>query len=146
MNRTKSFFIPLIATAVCIAIAYLAPLYYRSDLYTGVRTVTNPDNDVNILAVAFILGICVFLKYLLYDWLGRKLLKRSPSIYLKAKAMFWSVYSLALAIDILAIFSSSKPAVDSGFAIFGLILYSPPLLLVGLLFMCVAAFFSRKRA
>jgi hypothetical protein len=142
MHRLKSFIIPILATAAFGAIAYLAPLYYRSNAYTGIRDVTNPDRSIDMLTVVFILGICVFLKYLIYDWLGRRLLKRNPAIYFVA--MFWAFYALALAIDAFAIFSATKPAVDSGFAIFGIILYSPPLLLIGLLLMGVVAFLRKK--
>jgi hypothetical protein len=140
----KSLIIPVLASVLILLLTYVAPIYYASYLYTGTSSsepILSYNDDINFLAVFFFLGIGIFLKYFVYDLIGRRITNNNSIATLKA--IFWIFYLLALGIDFYSVFVSSKPISDAGFAALAIFMYTPPILILSLIVVAVSKLFTK---
>lgn len=126
----KSLILPTIIALLVFPLTLLFDwYYYDSGWYAGDIDQIRGYTEIDLTTVLFMLGICFFAKYFLYDWYCRRRVKRSHSRI--GLMVFTFFYLFALYIDIFAIFASAKPVTDAGFASLAIIFYSPPILFVG---------------
>lgn len=126
-----------ITVAIILATVLLSVFYYSSELYTGPRNARLPelprgDEIFSLLWMAFLI---VGLKYLIYDGTTLKFRRKLSSR--AADVVFYAGYGLALAIDVYAVFISSAPLADAGFAVLATIMYSPVVMIAALIALSV---------
>lgn len=134
----KSLLVSFLISCGVFVVTPLAAWYYRdSGLYPSAEISTiRPDNDSNLLVVAVVFILLLWLKFFLYDSIGRSLLNTLCKRW--ATVWFTSIYVLGALTDITSLFLAAKPAVDAGFAALGIIMYTPVILLLGVAVLLVA--------
>lgn len=134
-----SFMRYVCVVVLIVATIFAAITYYRSGMYTGVSNIPLPSyptgNDyLNIIWTA---GLLVGLKYAIYDLVGGRIIKnavnRAPRI------VHYTAYGLALACDLLIVWSANQPISDSGLVLLAAIFYTPAILVIGLIISSVMA-------
>lgn len=134
-----------LVVAAAIATVVLTIVYYGSGLYGGEGTlapVRLPRGSEYLTFLALI-TLLIGLKYPVYDLVADWLQQRYRSRNLTA--LRHAAFTLALAVDLLSLSASLKPVPDAGFAIFAVIIVSPPILLISLIVLGVATWVARKR-
>lgn len=107
--------------------------YHGSGLYTGPNNVDAPSwpRGTEIFTLLMVAGLLVGLKYPIYETVASVLRKRYDTRSMTG--LFYAFYAAALVIDLHSLFVSTRPVADSGFAVFAVILFSPPVLILGLI-------------
>lgn len=136
MLTFKYFKIPLILTVALGLIPHIAKwFYWDSGLYDGPRDVLEPSLEfAEVPGLLLVLFIAIFLKYFIFDLVGRKLAagKHRPTLILEA------VYVIAAAIDAVCLWVASQPLADSGFVGAFVVLLTPLVLIGGLVAIAIA--------
>lgn len=134
----RSCIIPLAAFVAVIITSVVARWYWSM----GSSAVKSSPEMISLSGIIIII-IVVFGKFFLYDIVGRSLLGKVSSI--GAKVWFYTLYALGLAIDLTAVFMSSRPVVDAGFASIGMIVHTPIVLIVGLVGLLIQRIIVRRQ-
>ena len=117
------------AVVVISATDLVARWFYSSGVYQDSSNLPlrNFPQDVDFFFVLTFAATLIGLKYLIYDLSVRALTRhyRSPAILV----WVYAGYLAALSLDMAAVFFSSTPVADAGFAILAVILQSPLVLL-----------------
>lgn len=118
------------AVSILLITVQLASLWFHSTgIYQGQANVPlrRFPEDVDFFYILTFPPTFVGLKYVAYDVAVRALTKgyRTRALIL----CFIAGYAAALTYDVACLFAASKPIADSGFAILGVLLHSPLILL-----------------
>ncbi|WP_455833551.1 hypothetical protein [Pseudarthrobacter siccitolerans] len=118
-----------VVSVLLITVQLVTMWFYSSEVYRGQANVPLRafPGDVDFFFVLTFAPTIVGLKYLAYDVAVRAFTKdyRKRSLIL----CFVAGYAAALAYDVACLVAVSKPVADSGFAIFGVLMHSPLILL-----------------
>ena len=118
------------AVVILMAVTQLGGFWFHSaGVYQGVANVPLSEfpEDVDFVFVLTLAATVIGLKYLVYEFAVRAFTGdyTNPVIRL----CFYACYSTALVIDMVSIFSASKPISDSGLAILAAVFQTPLVLI-----------------
>lgn len=118
-----------VAVALVIGVQLASLWAYSSGIYQGQANVPlrKFPEDVDFFFVVTFAPTFIGLKYLVYEFAVRAFTRASGT--LATWLCFYAGYAVALAADMMSVFSSSKPMADAGLAILGAVIYSPMVLI-----------------
>jgi hypothetical protein len=125
MTRGGAFLRYGAAAVLLVAVQLTGSWFHSAGIYHGNANVPLAEfpEDVDIFFVLTFAPTIIGLKYLVYDFAVRAFTKtyRTPALLL----CFFLGYAAALAIDVVCLFSASKPVADAGLAILGAVFQTP---------------------
>ena len=135
----KSLALSLLISLAIFAATPLAQWYYWDSGLSSIEpTIVRSQEDSNLLVTIFIFTIIIWLKFFLYDLIGRSVIHQLKKRWVTI--LFFTVYAFGVLIDMYASFLSVKPVVDSGFASFAIVTYTPAILFTGLVVLLITRF------
>jgi hypothetical protein len=117
------------AVALVIGAQLAGFWFHSSGVYPGRSNVPLRQfpQDVDLFFVLTFAPTIIGLKYLVYEFAVRAFTGKSGT---RATGIcFYAGYAIALAIDMMSIFSASKPIADAGLAVLGTVTMSPLVLI-----------------
>ncbi len=126
----RSSLIPLATFLLVVATTLLAHWYYWDSGQSPIKPNVAPSAEVVTFSGILTMLVIVFVKFFLYDAIGRLLLRKTRGA--GATIWFYAIYGLGIAIDLFCVVMASRPLVASGFAVLGMIFYTPVILAIGI--------------
>lgn len=118
-----------VAVALVIGVQLAGFWSHASGIYQGQANVplSRFPEDVDVFFVVTFAPTFIGLKYLIYEFAVRAFTRTTDTV--ATRFCFYAGYAVALAADMMSVFSSSKPIADAGLAILGAVIYSPMVLI-----------------
>jgi hypothetical protein len=118
------------AAVILLIRAQLAGFWsHSSGVYQGQSNVplSRFPEDLDFFFVLTFAPTIIGFKYLVYEFAVRAFTGTTRS--LAPRVCFYAGYAIALAIDMMSVFSASKPIADAGLAVLGAVMQSPLVLI-----------------